>query len=407
MRAVMRNKISDEQFVLLRLLRQALKQEAAERDKELSGLSYEQWGKILKLAKKHAVLPLLYETLKREPAFPVELFEHVQSLSRKTVLQNYKLLYLTNYITKMLERASVSVLVLKGAATAELYPYPELRKSGDIDLLIPKREELSIACAMLKKQGYRVKEEQHANHHIVFETTEGIEIELHTMLAEPFDNSKINRYLKELSAEYLSHREEKDILGSTLWVPEAAYHAYYLLIHMLQHFLGSGFGLKLLCDWVVFWNRECGEEVQKKFLQLVRDSELQYFCRCVTELCISLLGLDEARVKFLRAEAAAEEDVVELLLEILEAEEFGKSDRSRMVILRGTAPTDYFREFHHQMKLNYPRYKNDILLWPILWILTLGRFLYNNRKLRRTSLWSVLKKTHSRSKGRGHAKYFR
>jgi hypothetical protein len=392
MRANMRNKISEEQFILIRLLRQALKPEATEHDKELSKLSYAQWGKILKLAKKHAVLPLLYETLKREPAFPADLFEHVQSLSRKTVLQNYKLLYLTNYITKMLERASVSLLLLKGAATAKLYPYPELRKSGDIDLLIPKREELLIACAILKKQGYRVKEEQHANHHIVFETAEGIEIELHSMLAEPFDNSNINRHLNELSAEYLNHREKKDILGSSLWVPEDAYHAYYLLVHMLQHFLGSGFGLKLLCDWVVFWNRECGEEVQVKFFQLVKDSELLYFCRCVTELCISLLGLDEARMEFLRVEAAAEADVEEMLLEILEAEEFGKSDRSRMVILRGTAPTDYLREFHHQMQLNYPRYKKYILLWPVLWILTLGKFLYNNRKLRRTSLWSVLKK---------------
>jgi hypothetical protein len=297
------------------------------------------------------------------------------------------------------------VVVLKGVATAELYPYPELRKSGDIDLLLPKREELVRACYLLETQGFLLKEKQNTNHHVVYESKEGIAIELHTMLAEPFDHPRVNRYLKQLIPEYGTYKEERNILGSRLPVPQTAYHAYYLLIHMLQHFMASGFGLKLLCDWVVFWNRETSKEEQERFLKLVNESGVRLFAECITTIGTSYLGLEEARVRFLRSETISEEDRKKMFLEILASEEFGKSDSNRLVILRGTALMDYLRELHYQMHLNYPRCGKYILLWPVLWSCTLGKFLHNNRVVRRTTLSSILKKTHARSKQMWYTKY--
>ena len=59
------------------------------------------------------------------------------------------------------------------------------------------------------------------------------------------------------------------------------------------------------------------------------------------------------------------------MLDIFEAEEFGKSDRERMLVLRGTRISDYVREFQHQMHLNYPNAGKIWLLWPVLWFNTL------------------------------------
>lgn len=399
------DQISEDWITLCSLLKQAL-QPVGTGQTETRKLTQCQWESIVEKAKKHSVLPLLYERLKEEKTVPSVLFRNVQNISRRTVLQSYKLLYLTNYIVKLLEQGSVSVVVLKGVATAELYPYPELRKSGDIDLLLPKREELVKASGLLEAHGFSLIEKQNANHHVVYESKEGIAIELHTMLAEPFDHPRVNRYLQQLIREYDTYKEERDILGSKLPVPQTAYHAYYLLIHMLQHFMASGFGLKLLCDWVVLWNRETRKEEQQQFLQLVKDSGVHLFAECITAIGISYLGLEEARVSFLRTEAISEEDRKNMLLEILESEEFGKSDNNRLVILRGTTPADYIRELHHQMQLNYPKGGKHITLWPVLWVCTLGKFLYNNRVVRRTSLSSIIQKAHARSKQRWYTKYF-
>ncbi len=401
------DKISDNWLILFALLRQALQSEGKEQSKEIQQLTPYQWKSVVEKAKKHSILPLLYDQLQKEQSLPPTLFEYVQNMSRRTVQQSYKMLYQTNHVVKLLERGSVSVVVLKGVATADLYPYPELRKSGDIDLLLPNGDEVSKACSLMEAQGYQLKGKQHANHHVVYESKQGIAIELHSMLAEPFDNSAVNRYLQKLTLEYNTYKEVRNILGSNLPVPQTAYHAYYLLVHMLQHFMGSGFGLKLLCDWVVLWNRVTKKEDQDQFMRLVEESDLRSFAECITAVCTSYLGLDETKVHFLKIGAIAKSDVENMLLEILEAEEFGKSDSNRMVILRGTAPMDYLRELHYQMQLNYPNYGNYIILWPVLWSCTLGKFLYNNRKVRKTSLYLIIKKAHFRSKKKWYIKYLK
>ncbi len=401
----MKQRVTTEQRILFQLLKAALKEQEVGVTKGMA-LSVQEWRMIFAIAKKHAVVSLLYEVLKLNESFPKELFDEVEKLSRQTVVQNYKLLYLSNYIVKRLEEEGVTVLLLKGAATAAFYPNPELRKSGDIDLLITNREEEQRACVVLVKEGYILKEQQLANHHYVFETLEGIEIELHIMLAEPFDNKKINEYLENLLIEFYNHYEEKNLLGSLLPVPEDGYHAYYLLLHMLQHYLRSGFGLKLLCDWVVFWNREIKEKDQNTFLRLISESGLQGFAERITATCVTYFGLEEAAIGFMMREPIDKEVTQEFIREIMEAEEFGKSARERMVVLRGTKPVDYAREFHHQMQLNYLKSGKYYILWPVLWTCTLVRFLYNNKKVRKTSLWSVLKKAHLRSRSQEEMKLF-
>ena len=92
----------------------------------------------------------------------------------------------------------------------------------------------------------------------------------YTMLAEPFDNQQINNYLEALIPDYQRNKQYKEIMGSTLPIPGDAHHAFYLLIHMLQHFLRAGFGLKLLCDWVVLWNRGMDEKEHQTYTKLVK-----------------------------------------------------------------------------------------------------------------------------------------
>lgn len=217
------------------------------------------------------------------------------------------------------------------------------------------------------------------------------------MLAEPFDSRRVNRYLADKLEDYFLHVVETDIIGSRLPVPADAYHAFYLLLHMLQHFLRSGFGLKLLCDWVVFWNREVLKEDIRVFVQMTEECGLDGFAKWVTSVCVRYLGLKEKRVSFIREELLTAQETEKFMVEIMEAEEFGKSGKDRMVVLRGTSVWDYIREFHHQMCLNYPKASKLYIIWPLLWFNTLAIFISNNRKIRKTSVLDVLRKTKSRS----------
>jgi len=101
------------------------------------------------------------------------------------------------------------------------------------------------------------------------------------------------------------------------------------------------------------------------------------------------------------------ESCSEFMLEIMEAEEFGKSSIDRMVTLRSTSSFEFFREFHHQMKLNYPVAGKWHVLWPLLWGITLMRFIINNYRIRKTSTIKILWKANQRSRKMKKIKLFK
>lgn len=353
------------------------------------------WEEFARMAEWHGVLSLLYHSLAEEEQVPDWLRKQTEAVARKTVQQSYHLLFLCRYLIRGLEEAGISVVLLKGVGTAGVYPVPELRKSGDVDLLLLEPEKAAQAGAVLEKLGCTLCERQPSLHHIVYQSPEGIEVELHTMFAEPFDNDRINQYLQKKLEECARHVRRTPVMGVELPVLDTAYHAYELLLHMLQHFLRSGFGLKLLCDWVVFWNRETTTQERNGYLRLVEESGIKGFSDMVTAACMRYLGLREECVEWM--ELPEGYDVEQFLLEILEAEEFGKSAADRMVALRGSSPLDYVREFHHQMHLNFPKSGRYFVCWPVLWTVTLVRFMRNNSTIRKTSAFAILRKAGKRS----------
>ncbi len=370
------------------------------------------WEKLLEISENHALTSVV-SGLTEKYQFPENVEKKFTETGRRIALQNYHMLFLAKYLLHILEDAGIEAALLKGIGTAIRYPIPELRKSGDIDLILFDSSKLPMADKLLREHGMRKKSHQDANHHIAYFSEDLIELELHTMLTEPFDNQKMNDYLEKLLPKLKDHVKYEDVMGISLPVLGDAYHVYYLLLHMLQHFLRSGFGIRLLCDWTVFWNGTIDAEEVKTYLRLIRESRIGGFASMITSLCIRYMGLSVKKQKGDWLWAAKDkiyygnhvfcrffdkQTCRQFLREILDAEEFGKSEDDRMVVLRGGKLRDYLREFHHQMQLNYPKTKNKYFLWPVLWMMTLAKFLYNNKKLRKTSTLEILRKAGDRGR---------
>lgn len=391
----MNTKLSKEQRLLCLLLCQTL---TGEDSREAAALCRQaDVKKVIRLSRQHRVLPLLYGVLCEDwqgEALDAEDIKCVEGISRTTVRQSYRLLFLTRYLVRILEKAGVPVLVLKGSGVAELYPVPELRKSGDVDVLIP-RDRLEAATKILSENGFTAKETQHANHHLVFNSGDGIDLELHTMLAEPFRDRGINRCMERLLPVCFEKKEYKECMGVSLPVLAGPYQALQLLLHMMQHFLRAGFGLKLLCDWVVFWNRDEAQEMVSEFLKLAGECNVREFSETITMVCKEFLGLRSDLPMGCRRDRRLAED---FLQDVFAAEEFGKADKDRMVIVQGNSLWAYIREFHYQMKLNHPKASPYVILWPALWVITLVVFLRNNRKLNRGKVKDILHSAGSRSR---------
>ena len=249
----MEHLLNREQLELCRLLSLALHNKALER------LSPDvDYARVIAVAESHKVMALLHPVLEHA-GLRESIWKIVDRKGEQTVRQSYRLLMLSRYVIGLLKENGIDAILLKGCGTAAWYPVPELRKSGDIDLLFKSEDETRKALQILAQQGFVTTEDQPANHHIVCESRDSVSLELHMSLAEPFDSEKTNRFLADCQKEYFAHRRVVDCMGVAFELASDGYHAFYLLLHMLQHYVRAGFGVKLLCDWVVFWESPLSE----------------------------------------------------------------------------------------------------------------------------------------------------
>ncbi len=369
---------------------------------DLPGAEY---AELVRLIRIHKLSALVFDEFKKLSLCPPALMRQIDQMALSTVNTSFDLLYVSKDISERLFQNGIPSVIIKGITAASYYTQPLHRKSGDIDLLIPQTI-LYDAVDVCKGIGYEVKEIQRAHHHVVMAKEGSPDIELHTMLAEPFDDEGVNALLSDQVARLFEDLEKdkkcfqtKDILGISFEMLSDAYMAYELLIHMLQHYLRSGFGIRLLCDWVVLWNNPECESAADEYRSLVDECGIKGFSDMITSVCVRYLGLDESAARVLNVETCFTDSELEIFFEdFMNAGEFGKTSKDRMVSLRGNNISDYFREFHHQMKLNFPKASRYFLIWPILWIVTFIRFMVNNKKVRKVSFSSVISKAGERGK---------
>lgn len=358
-------------------------------------LSDEEWTQLLTIADRHEVLSLL-ENIWDSDQLPKEQRLLVQAKTAKTVHKGIQLQALNARLTSLLANEGITAITLKGCTVSRFYPTPEFRKTTDIDLFVANPEDAQKAVKILGDNGFKASGAWHANHHFILSSEKNEVVELHTAWADDFKDKNLNQYMEKMQPESMHHCQLTDIQGFQVYAYETPWHAFYLMIHMLTHFVGSGFGLRNLCDWVVLWNN-CDEAKEREdFWKMAVESGTEEFAAALTAICVKYLGLDRAKSPVPEEKYVEPETVEMLLRDILDAGEFGYSEAARMVGMDGNSWTAYVREFHHQMHINFPKEGRCLFFWPVLWAATLVRFLRNNKKLHRAPIAAIMKKAGTR-----------
>lgn len=391
------SKISQSEHTLLNYLGLSLKQfDIPHLNSTLNAeVNDEELEDIFEIADRHEVLALL-ENMSYSDRLTGKHSLTVQDKTARTVHKGIKLQALNTKITALLEKEGVKAVTLKGGAVARFYPVPEFRKTTDIDLFVFSKEDAQKAGRILCENGFKFSQLWHANHHIVLVSEKGETVEIHLSWAEAFREKRLNQYLEKIQKESRNHCQPIDCQGEKIFAYETAFQGFYLLIHMFQHFVGSGFGLRNLCDWVVLWENCDDEKARKDFRKMVCESGTEKFAQAVTSVCVNYLGLSKEKSPFSEDSLTEQEVTDELLRDILDAGEFGYSEPERMVGMDGNSLMTYIKEFHHQMHINFPKSGRMILFWPVLWLATLIRFLKNNKKYNRAPVTAIMKKAGKR-----------
>ena len=355
---------------------------------ELTG---EQWTELFALAEAHKLLPMIFEASRPDPAlaarFKRRVRDHVilQTLRTADFLELYR----------VLEEAGIKALVVKGIVCRQLYAKPDHRPSADEDLWIPP-EQLSRCRQVLEAYGMTTTETNPEAWEFPYRKSGSpLYIELHTRLFPP-GFSVADSEFNDFFGMPHQHKTIQALPGSSVQTLHPNDHMTYLLFHAYKHFLHSGFGIRQICDMLLF-ARHYDDQIQWSHIRKVcRQVRAEKFAAAVFAIGVKHLG-------FPPIGSWPEADEMPLLEDILQAGIYGSADRSRQhsstITLEAASDRKPLRHgvlaaaFPSAKKLEdrYPWLKKQPYLVPIAWADRMGAYLRETKLRSDSSLRDTLK----------------
>lgn len=156
--------------------------------------------------------------------------------------------------------AGIKTLLLKGQGCASLYPRPEHRHCGDIDLFVGL-EQYDAMKELLRVKGIELEKETRKDLHFMWNRTP---VECHK-IAVHYYHPSINKPLQRINrAEEWHDLASFEVNGVNVSLFNPTYNAFFIFMHIHHHFVQTGVGLRQVCDWTLHlksnedsidWNR--------------------------------------------------------------------------------------------------------------------------------------------------------
>ena len=251
---------------------------------DLPDISPEDYPALFALADRHCTLPFVLPYFRNTGLYP-----QILQKSKHMMLNYYQIDQFTRRTVSLLEKHGITCFVMKGISLAASYPVPEYRKLGDLDLYINDKDAFHCAEQILHENGY-LDEEELSDHHTTYrytfeKTGRSFLLELHYRVVGVYQYKPANQLIDEVfSAENLK-AETQEINGSSYHVFPPTEYVFYMIHHMLKHYLYSGFGIRLLFDFSFYLEQHAQEVDFAKIHSWCQQSHILHLYESVLETC--------------------------------------------------------------------------------------------------------------------------
>lgn len=345
-------------------------------------LTPDDWRRLMKLSADHKLRAVVYDTLWSTPGFCGGDQKLAAAWKRETILQAITQAARTEQLlqlTQAMEDAHIRYAVVKGAVCRAMYTKPDLRPSGDEDILIAE-EDLSICSHLFTENGMvRMAEADDSVTHW-FDRQSGLHVELHTELFS--SHRTTDMLLNSCFTKQLSRTVFSTVSVASLRTLDPTYHFLFLVCHAMKHFISGGFGIRTLCDIVTFaetYGAEIDQQTVYVWLEKVCG---RVFLDQLLDIGRSWLEFDLDSSPWELSKPANSEEMLE---DILDAGVYGQSTMSRRhsgaLVLRAaeegqTRPSVIRAAFPPKEQLvgRYPILEKQPVLLPVMWVHRLGAY---------------------------------
>lgn len=214
------------------------------------------WKAVEQLAQEQSILGLVAN---RILSLPKELLPERQhrlelALTEELITRHYKAYNKAlKVIYQEYEDRGLYPVMLKGLTMSQLYPQPQLRSLGDLDLFLPQAGAYQRANDWVRSSGYPMEEP--ALYEQAYRRGKML-VENHLYLTY-FGIPKYDRALSSI-VDTITAQDGWDyntIEGTNYRVLPLELNAVYTFHHILHHFSYLGIGLRQICDWILIMQR--------------------------------------------------------------------------------------------------------------------------------------------------------
>ena len=323
---------------------------------------FKDWSGVFSLAKSQSVLGLIAHAVLSDPAIVASLPEGLSVKLRAFMMANVATHNLLNntllQVVSTLDNAGVSSVLLKGQGLVRVYPVPELRACGDIDIYVGSENYLK-SCEVLGNIASWKEDSQPAETTKHFDIRIGkTPVEIHRY-SDVNASKRYNRIYQAYSDEGLSQNlRVMDFAGTTVNTPADDFNAFYIFNHIWHHFMTSGIGLRQLCDWMLFLHARKDDIDQAKLKKILDDMDMMKPWQAFGCVLVEKMGMPAEEFPFYDARKVSK--VHKIVRRILTEGNFGQERE----FFKNRSGESYFKRKCKSLYLHTTRSLGLFFLFP-------------------------------------------
>lgn len=365
------------------------------------GLSAEDWAELFRLCQHHQILPMIYDTVYACPAFaacPPDLVQMIKGqVIRQVMTQSRKTEEFLQLYRKLTEQ-ELTPVVVKGIICRSLYREPDYRCSGDEDVLIPAEQFHDCADVFAQNQMEMLEPDMNPDEEgeVPYYHAGGmLHIELHKELFS--SGSEAYGGLNRLFDHVFDRKIQAEVNGVKVYTMCHTDHLLYLILHAFKHFLHSGFGIRQVCD-IMIYAEAYGSEINWDYLlEKCSGIHADVFAASLFDIGKKELNFNPEKACYPKSWTQIEADGGDMLEDLIDGGVFGDSSMSRKhssnITLQAVsedkkgkkAEASLIRSLFPDrayMERTYTYLKKYSFLLPVAWASRIVKYLKESKNMR-------------------------
>lgn len=244
-----------------------------------------QWKDVFEISKEQTLVAICFAAIRK---LPEEQRPGDKDLYKKWLWYTTQVVQKNRHLDARAKEALAYIgdngfdcCVLKGQGVAQLYPEPELRMPGDIDVwVVGSRRRI---CDFAKRKFGRITGASY--HHIHFPLFKEVDVEAHfypSYFSHPLYNRRFQAFCK-------AYRPQGRAMA-----PALAFNRVYILQHCFRHLCGHGVGLRQFLDYYFVLKQGFTEEEREATVQAIGRLHMMRFARAAMWVMREVFGLEDS-----------------------------------------------------------------------------------------------------------------